>query len=127
MTELLSETEEDYLNRIPMPRNPDPADADALLAETTAFFDYVKQNENVFRVLFGESAGRWFSSRLVRLLCSEQVYGKTASDPRPDHFTRLYIANGTVGMMREWVSEGFLIDSRQIAEMMYHLSRKVIS
>ena len=40
-------------------------------------------------------------------------------------FTQLYIANGTVGMMREWINADFPIDSARIAEMMYSLSRKI--
>ena len=42
-------------------------------------------------------------------------------------FIRLYIANGTVGLLHEWIDKDFPVSSRQIAEMMYSFSRKVIS
>ena len=35
------------------------------------------------------------------------------------------MANGTVGMLREWVSSGFPVSSREIAEMMYFFSVRV--
>ncbi len=38
---------------------------------------------------------------------------------------RVYIASGTVGMLREWITTGFPVSSRKIAEMMYSLSRKI--
>ena len=49
------------------------------------------------------------------------------ADETTSRFMRLYIANGTVGMMREWINTGFPVSSRRIAEMMFSLSRKVVS
>ena len=36
-------------------------------------------------------------------------------------------ANGTVGMLREWIGMNCPIDSRQLAEMMYTFSKQVLS
>jgi hypothetical protein len=46
-------------------------------------------------------------------------------DELTERFMRLYIANGTVGMLREWVDKDCPVSSRKIAEMMYFLSRKI--
>ena len=48
------------------------------------------------------------------------------NDEFTDRFIRLYIANGTVGMLREWVEKDCPVSSEKMAEMMYSLSRKVI-
>ena len=125
--DLLRDTEQDFLDRIPMPSVTDPADQDRILEASTTFFDYVKENEKAFRVLFSESAGSSFSGRLVELLCSGNVPVSSDADETTAHFTRLYIANGTVGMMREWIHTGFQFSSRRIAEMMYFLSKKAAS
>ena len=53
------------------------------------------------------------------------VYGQV--DEQYARFIQLYIANGTVGMLREWINADFPFSSRKIAEMMYFLSRKIIS
>ena len=126
--DLLRDAEQDVLDRIPMPPPmTDPADQDRILEASTAFFDYVKENEKTFRILFSESAGSSFSSRLVEFLCSGNIPVSADADETTAHFIRLYIANGTVGMMREWIHTGFQVDSRRIAEWMYFLSRKAVS
>ena len=124
--DLLREIEQDVLGRIPVsPSILDPKGEEQLLRATTAFFDYVKENERVFRVLFSESVNYDFSSRLVDLLCSQHIPG-TGNVAKPSSkFIQRYIANGTVGMLREWVASSFPISSRQIAELMYFLSRRI--
>ncbi|MBQ3369593.1 MAG: TetR family transcriptional regulator C-terminal domain-containing protein [Mogibacterium sp.] len=47
------------------------------------------------------------------------------ADALTDRLVRLYIANGTVGMLREWIDNDCPISSRRIAEKMYFLSCKV--
>ena len=44
------------------------------------------------------------------------------TDESTAQFIRHFIANGTVGMLREWVNKGFPVNSRRIAELMYYLS-----
>lgn len=125
-SDLLREIEQDVLDRIPAPPPIlDREGEDALLRSTTGFFDYVKENERVFRVLFSESPNDDFSSRLVDLLCSQYISGIEGADEQSSRFMRRYVASGTVGMLREWLDSGFPLSSREIAEMMYFLSRKV--
>ena len=125
-SDLLREIEQEVLDRIPAaPPILDREGEDALLRSTTGFFDYVKENERVFRVLFGKSASGDFSARLVNLLCSQHIPGINGADEQSSRFIRRYVANGTVGMLREWLASGFPVSSREIAEMMYYLSRKV--
>ena len=40
-------------------------------------------------------------------------------------FTQLYIANVTVGMLREWVNADFPVSNEKMAEMMYSISRGI--
>ena len=125
-SDLLRDIELDILGQIPAP----PAILDrqgeeSLLRATTAFFDYVKENERVFRVLFSESVNAGFSSRMVDLLCSQHIIGIENENEQSSRYLRLYIANGTVGMLREWIASGFSVSSQEIAKMMYFLSRKL--
>ena len=90
------------------------------------FFEYIRQNEATARVLFGNRADSSFSARLVEHLCSGYIPVGEGRDEQTARFIRLYIANGTVGMLREWVNTGFPFGDEKIAEMMYDLSRKLI-
>ena len=124
--DLLQEIEQDVLDQIPTsPQILDHKGEKQLLHSTTAFFDYVKKNEKVFRILFSESVNYDFSSRLVDLLCSKHIPSIESMDEPSSRFIQRYIANGTVGMLRDWVISGFPIQSQEIAEMMYFLSIKV--
>ena len=122
-SDLLREIEQEVLDRIPAPAAPqNRRGEESLLRTTEAFFDFVRENERVFRILFGEAANTGFSARIVDLLCTQMAID---SDELYARFLRLYIANGTVGMLREWIDAGFPVSSREIAEKMYYFSRKL--
>ena len=127
-SQLLREIEEDYLNRIPGPSTvPDQQGRDHLLLSTTAFFDYVKENENVFRILFRKSGDNGFAARIVDLLCARHIIGVEEADETRARFIRLYIAKGSVGLMRAWLETDFPVSSREIAEMICSLTIKIIT
>lgn len=61
----------------------------------------------------------------MEFLCNGYVPVSDEIDEPSSRFIRIYIANGTVGMMREWVNTGFRISSQDLAEKMYFLSKKI--
>ena len=125
--DLLRDIERDVLDRIPAPPYPqDGRREESILLMTTAFFDYVRENERVFRILFSKAVNAEFSSWMVDLLCSQLIVGIETEDELSARFLRLYIAHGTVGMLREWIETGFPVSSREIAKKMYYYSRKVV-
>jgi AcrR family transcriptional regulator len=126
--DLLREIEQDYLDHIPVPpQTVDHLNQESLLVANMAFFDYVKENGKSFRILFGQSTDNGFASRMVEFICSGYIPVGEQPDEQTARFVRLYIANGTVGMLREWINADFPVSTRKIAEMMYFLSRKLIS
>ena len=62
---------------------------------------------------------------MVELICAQKILGVKSEDELSLRFLMLYIANGTVGMLREWIDADFPISSREIANKMYYLSRKI--
>ena len=126
--DLMRDLEQDYLDRIPLPSQPPNRQSqELLLDETSTFFDFVKQNERAFRIFFGEPTSSGFAARLIKLLSSKYSAPVENGDEATSHYARLYVANGTVGMLREWVNAGFPVSSREIAEMMYLFSVRVSS
>ena len=125
-TDLLTEIEQEYMSMIPNGSDfPDQISQEELLKTTSAFFDYVKKNEKVSRILFDESICSHFASNLVDFIYSGKFTFKEAKDDMTSHYYRLYIANGTAGMLRDWVKNGFPVSSMKIAEMMYSLSNTI--
>ena len=126
--DLMRDIEQDFLKMIPMPsRIPDLQNHEQLLKETTAFFEKVKLNRKACRILFGKSIGNSFMARLVDYLCTGSFPVNKGADELSERYIRLYIACGTVGMLREWVDTDFALSSRRIAEMMFYYSRRVTS
>ncbi len=124
--DLLRDVEQEYLDQIPLPsRDPEQWEEEQLLSETTAFFDYVKRNERAFVVLLGESTSSDFAARLIDLLRSRYTEPDESGYSMASYYAQLYVANGAVGMLREWVNAGFPVSSREIAEMMYRFSLAV--
>ena len=124
--DLFREIEQDFLAQIPLPPQIlDQKSEKQLLASTTAFFDYVRENKRAFQIFFSSSVESGFSSRLVDLLCSRYITLIDCDDEIKNTYIRVYIASGTVGMLRKWVTADFTVSSRNIAEMMYSLSRKI--
>ena len=124
--DLMRDLEQDYLDRIPLPSQPPNRQSQELpLDETSTFFDFVKQNERAFRVFFGEPTSSDFAAKLIKLLSSKYSAPVENGNETTSHYARLYVANGTVGMLREWVNSGFPVSSRAIAEMMYFFSVKI--
>ena len=85
----------------------------------------MKENKKVFCILFSGAASNDFPSRLVDLLCSQHIRINVNVDEQTLRFMQHYVANGTVGMLREWITSDFPVSSREIAEMMYNYSRKI--
>lgn len=124
--DLLREAEQDFLDRIPTPPEVlDNQNRKTLLAATAEFFDFIRDNKTTIRTLFSGSSGSSFAERLVDHLCSGYVYVDEAADGLTGRFKCLYIANGTVGMLREWVSVDTSVSSEELAELMYSLSRRI--
>ena len=124
--DLLREAEQDFLDRIPTPPDVlDKRNQETLLAVTAEFFDFIRDNKKTVRILFSGSSGSSFTARLVDHLCNGYIPVNGDDDELTAGFRRLYIANGTVGMLREWVNEDTPISSEKLAEMMYSLSRRI--
>lgn len=124
-SDLFREIEQDFLDRIPAPPQVlNQQNQEALLTATSDFFDFIKENRKTFRVLLNDSSGNSFTARLVEFLCNGYV-PVSDTDERTSRFIQIYIANGTVGMMREWINTGFQLSSQDLAEMMYFLSKKI--
>ena len=124
--DLLRDIEQDFLDRIPAPPQVmDKQNQEKLLAVTAEFFDFIRENKKMIQTLFNESSGNNFTARLVDHLCNGYIPVDGEIDELTANYKRLYIAHGTVGMLREWVNEDCFVSSETIAEMMYSLSRRI--
>ena len=123
--DLMKEIEQDLMDQIPKP-HPDQTQAQ-LLKDATAFFDYVKQNEKAFRILFSDSTSNHFFFFFFEFLSSGYIPVPGDYDNFSIYFMQRYIAYATAGMLKEWIRLDFPVSSQKMAELMYFLSTKVIA
>ena len=108
--DLVRESEQDFLNRIPTPQLANYlTNQKALLTANSEFFDFIRKNKRTFQILFNDSSGNSFTARLVEFLCSGYIPVNENTDERVSRFIQIYIASRAVGMMREWVNTDFRI------------------
>ena len=123
---LMRDLEQDYLDRIPFPpQTQDSQDKELILDEAAAFFDFVMQNARAFKIFFDESTSSSFTEKLIARFCSAYSLPDADGADMDSRYALLYVANGTVGMLREWINTDFPVSSRKIAEMMYNYSVRV--
>lgn len=121
--QLLLEIENNALNQIPIaPDTPTPAAHDRFLEMLTEFFDYVQHNDRLFRILLLQWGSSNFSRRLVDAVLDKYHQKSIIANTLAAHYWYVYCVNGVVGLLREWIEQGFPISSRAFSDMILQMS-----
>ena len=119
LLQLLKEIEDDIIAQLPKAKPIDDcADLDRQLIEDfTQFFGYVRKHARDFFILL-QSGDIHFRERLMDTIMSRfRRSPAEALDPLISRWSYIYCLNGTFGMMRDWISQGFPIGDREFAEL----------
>lgn len=125
--ELLSEIETEVLQQIPV--NIDPHDIDYegnFLSELEIFFNYIQSNEKIFRILMIQSGDRDFNNKLVSFILGHYKNLTTISDKTLAKYGCIYCINGVIGMVKEWIQDGFPINYKNFARLVVQMSMQAI-
>lgn len=120
--QLANEIEQDVLEQL-------PTDSEALYDYSTGyalevladFFDYVRENERLFRILIVKHESRSFNNHLINTVMDRYrvpLMGDTELERR---YNYTYITNGVMGMLRVWIVDGFPISSARLAKLVLKL------
>lgn len=119
---LLQEIENDILEQIPVsPNLPTSASNDVFLNMLTEFFEYVRQNERLFRLLMIQADSRDFNERLIQSVL-EKYQNFLLKDTLLARYGYVYCINGVIGLLKEWIEGGFPIDSRKFSTIVLRMS-----
>lgn len=117
--QLMLEIEDDVLSNLPIPQDESITYSDERFVNIlTSFFDYVKQEEKLFRILVIKHNNGNFNQRLIDTVM-EKLPGVSK-----DRYTYIYCVNGIVGIIREWIMKNFPISTRKLAEITIELCHK---
>ena len=117
-TQLLTEIENDVLCQLPA--SPDAnvkEDQEQFLAALEGFFDYVVENERLFRILIVQRDNSSFNLRLINTVMEKYCKALEPKGDVPDRYAYIYCVSGVIGIMKEWIGSGFPISAREFAKI----------
>ncbi len=117
--QLMLEIENDVLSNLPIPQdeNIDYTD-ERFITILKNFFEYVKKEEKLFRILIIRRDSGNFNQKLI-----DAVMEKYPSVSK-NKYAYIYCVNGIVGIIKEWIIKNFPISTRKLAEITVELCHK---
>ena len=93
-----------------------------LIEKDTAFFDYIRKNHRIFRILMLNPENHGFIEKITEKVLEKYDLNDGSKDERYNSFKRLYIANGAVGMLKEWISLDFPFSSEEFVKLLFDIA-----
>ena len=122
---LLLEIENEVLSNLPVSPESAAADTDErFLAALEEFFDYVRDNKKLFRVLIIQRDNSNFSRRLVNSVMEKYKKSADLKDELLDRYAYIYCVHGVIGIMKEWINGNFPVSTGTFAKIVLEMSAK---
>lgn len=126
--QLLLEIEDDVLNQLPVyTDSPNDYSNERFLSALEDFFDYVRSNERLFRILIVQRDSSRFNNRLVNTIMEKYKSVLKTDDELIARYTYVYCASGVIGILKEWLNGKFPISARAFAQIVLQMSVKATS
>ena len=91
------------------------------------FFDYVRENERLFRILIIQRDSSEFNHRLVNAVMDKYRMPVGEGGSLPARYAYVYCVNGVIGILKEWIHDKFPLSSRAFAGIVLQMSYRAIS
>lgn len=88
------------------------------------FFEYVRENEKVFRVLMIRHDNRSFERRMLDVIMEKYKMSIECNGELPAKYTYIYSVSGVIGIMGEWIDSGFSLSTKNLAKMVLQMCVK---
>lgn len=89
-----------------------------------AFLEYIKKDEELFTVmLLTSNENVLFPKRLLNEILKNIDSQLQLNVPeRLKRYTYSYLVNGSLAVIQEWIQEGFILSSNELAELIFFLA-----
>ena len=119
--QLLREIEDDMLERMPVLPIPYGNQPDQQGVERLAeFLRYVQSNARLYRVMLIRRDGGAFFNRAVSAMMESARLSGPIVDERLARYDCAYRLNGTIGIIREWIGDGFTMTPDELAKVIWY-------
>ena len=88
------------------------------------FFNYVRNNAKLFRVLMVQHDNSSFNRRMLDTIMEKYKMSLEYNDELPAKYTYVYSVSGVIGIMGEWIDSGFAISSKKLAKIVLQMCVK---
>ncbi len=121
--QLLREIEDEVITHIPVSPSFPAVKLDMRFLDMLEhFFEYVKENKKLFKVLIVEANNSKFNERLVAAAMERYHIKVDEADPIMSRYKYIYRISGVVGLMKEWINADFPVDSRSFARLVFRMT-----
>lgn len=90
------------------------------------FFNYVKENEKLFRVLVVQRNSNNFNHRLLNTIMEKYKNSQEWKEEVSERYTYIYSVSGMIGILIEWINGGFSISPKKLADMVWQMCVKAL-
>ena len=91
------------------------------------FFDYVKENRRLFTILLIRRDSGNFNHRLLDAVMEKHLKPTQQEPTRLDRYAYVYCINGVMGILKEWLQEGFPFSSREFGQIVLRMSAGAVA
>lgn len=125
---LMLEMENDVLGQLPYsPEIPLVYSDEKFLALLEEFFNYVRENERLFRIMIVQRDSDSFNQRLIKTVMERYRRNPGNPDSQMERYAYVYCVSGVIGILKEWISGGFSVSTRTFSELVLDMSAKATS
>ena len=121
---LLREIEDELIDGSPAMNSGSDYSEEKFLSELEEYFEFVRQNERLFRILLVRRSSDEFNRRLIDAVMERCSPVSSAAKGR---YTYVFCESGVVGILRDWISDGFPVPSGDFAALVLKLCTSAAS
>lgn len=117
--DLIEEIEKDIISRLPdySPNNHKP-----FFESIVKFMEYIKENGDTFRILLSSSIDRSFGEQIITAVIDKYDEFATLQSQEEKEMSFIYVINGVVGLVRQWIAEDFRMSVDRISKLVIDMS-----
>ncbi len=115
---LLTEIEDELIERSPGVQAGEEYDETAFLGDLEQYFEFIKHNARVFRILLIQRGSDEFNRRLIDAVMRRYRPGPARAAER---YAYAFCVCGVIGILKDWLDEGFPVSSAEFAALVLRL------
>ena len=121
--DLIDEMEKDILGHLPKVESEEPKD---IIASFTILMEYIKNNSSVLEAILRDGVDSSFGEDLMRTVMDKYDEFLTIEDEEESRRCYLFCVTGAIGLIRNWIEEGFRYSAEEMSETVIKLAFRVM-